>query len=498
MMRLFSRPNLNFMKYRYPAFAITAGLTVLGISLFLMRGQKALNVDFVGGTAYSGQLARPMEIGELRKLLDEGRQKDRLAVADVQEVVDPSGKAKNTYEIKYADGPPTIVTLANAPQGTTPEARLADVRARASILPDASIEQIFSGGNVGATSNLFTVRTTERERELVETSINRLFKDDQGNDLLVKNEVTKVEPQPGGDYVLTFKDPVSKSAIRTLLEREFQARMGDQYAAADVFDVTELGEATDGRYPQMKVRILKDANPGIQNLVAANQVADVIGKVASDFAQRPRPERLETFDGTLASETRSRALYAILASWVAILLYLWFRFGSWTFGLAAVLCLIHDLCFTLGAIALCHYLHDTWFGTVFRLQDFKIDLPAVAALLTLVGFSVNDTIVVFDRIKEVRGKNPLLTAQIINDSVNQTLSRTILASLTVFLVVGVLYWFGGEGVHLFAFVMVIGVIVGTFSSIYVASPLLLFFGEGRVRHHGHQPPAEPVAAVQPA
>jgi SecD/SecF fusion protein len=497
MMRLFSRPNINFMKLRYPMFVATAVLTVIGVSLFLLRGQRALNVDFIGGTAYSGRLDRPMEIGELRKLLDEHRQKGRLNVARVEEIVDPTGKAKNTYRITFADGQDTSVALANAPKGATPEDRARDVQDRASILPDASVEQIFSGGNVGAASNLFTIRTTERERELVEASINRLFKDDQGADLLVKNEVTNVEPQPAGDYVLTFKDPVSKSAIRTLLEREFQARMGDQYAAADVFDVTELGEGTDGRYPQMKVRILKDANPGIQNLVAANQVEDVIRAVARDFAQRPRPERLETFDGTLASETRSRALYAILASWVAILLYLWFRFGSWTFGLAAVLCLIHDLCFTLGAIALCHYLHDTWFGQVFRLQDFKIDLPAVAALLTLVGYSVNDTIVVFDRIKEVRGKNPLLTAQTINDSVNQTLSRTILASLTVFLVVGVLYWFGGEGVHLFAFVMVIGVIVGTYSSIYIASPLLLMFGEGKARHHGHQPAAVE-AAAQPA
>ena len=85
-----------------------------------------------------------------------------------------------------------------------------------------------------------------------------------------------------------------------------------------------------------------------------------------------------------------------------------------------------------------------------------------------------------DRIREVRGKNPKLTAQIINDSVNQTLSRTVLASLTVFLVVGVLYIAGGEGVHLFSFVMVIGVMVGTYSSIFVAAPLLLIFGEG---HH---------------
>ena len=94
------------------------------------------------------------------------------------------------------------------------------------------------------------------------------------------------------------------------------------------------------------------------------------------------------------------------------------------------------------------------------LEDFKIDLPAVAALLTLVGYSVNDTIVVFDRIREVRGKNPDLTPQMINDSVNQTLSRTVLASLTTWLVVFVLYVWGGPGVHLFAFVMVVGVIVG--------------------------------------
>ena len=170
-------------------------------------------------------------------------------------------------------------------------------------------------------------------------------------------------------------------------------------------------------------------------------------------------------------------MYAILLSWAAILLYLWFRFGNWTFGAAAVICLIHDLFFTLGIIAVCHYIHNWWPGFL-GIEDFKIDLTAVAALLTLVGYSVNDTIVVFDRIREVRGKNPDLTPQMINDSVNQTLSRTILSSLSVWLVVFVLYVWGGPGVHLFAFVMVVGVIVGTYSSIYIASPLLLLFGEG--------------------
>jgi SecD/SecF fusion protein len=173
------------------------------------------------------------------------------------------------------------------------------------------------------------------------------------------------------------------------------------------------------------------------------------------------------------------AMWAILASWAAMLVYLWFRFGNWTFGLAAVICLIHDLFFTLGAIAICYFLHGTWLGNLLLLDDFKIDLPSVAALLTLVGYSCSDTIVVFDRIREVRGKNPDLTPKMLNDSVNQTLSRTILSSLTVWLVVFVLYVIGGPGVHLFAFVMVVGVVVGTYSSIYIAAPLLLMFGEGK-------------------
>jgi SecD/SecF fusion protein len=224
----------------------------------------------------------------------------------------------------------------------------------------------------------------------------------------------------------------------------------------------------------MRVELTEPVNP-------PDKLATALQDTKREFAERPQPDRLENFDSELAAETQQRAMYAILASWGAILLYLWFRFGSWTFGLAAVMCLIHDLFFTLGVIAFCHYIHQSApaLASALMIQDFKINLAAVAALLTLVGYSVNDTIVVFDRIREVRGKNPELTPQMINDSVNQTLSRTLLTAFSVWLVVIVLYIWGGEGIHLFAFVMVTGVIVGTYSSIYIASPLLLIFGEGR-------------------
>jgi SecD/SecF fusion protein len=485
MMRLFSRPNINFMKIRYYMFALTATLTMAGLALFLIRGERGLNVDFVGGTVYGGRLANAVEIGDLRKLLSEKRQETRLKVIDAREIPDPSGKTKNTYELTYSDQQTAIISLANPPDGTTEEARKQNVIARASILPDWSVEQTFPGGATTNLSKQFTVRTTERERELVEAAIVRLFKSDDGTDLLDRNTITK-QSADGEDTVFEFEHSVSISTIKTLFERQFQARLGGDYNAADVFDVVGVDPEVDGRHKVLKLKILKEANEGIRLLLAGDELPSVIESAKKEFSSRPQPERLETFDGTLASETRGRALYAIFASWIAILLYLWFRFGNWTFGTAAVLCLVHDLSFTLGAIAMCHYIHDTWIGQLLGLKDFKIDLPSIAALLTLVGYSVNEIMVNFARIREIRGKSAGLDAQLINNSVNQTLSRTILTSTTVFLVSFVLYTFGGEGIHLFAFVMMMGVLISTYSSIYIASPLLLILGEGRVKGQAGQ------------
>jgi len=130
---------------------------------------------------------------------------------------------------------------------------------------------------------------------------------------------------------------------------------------------------------------------------------------------------------------------------------------------------------TLGAIAISVWLADL-FGFLL-MEEFKISLPVVAAFLTIIGYSLNDTIVVFDRIREVRGKSPNLTVEMINTSINQTLSRTLLTSFTTFIVVAILYALGGQGIHGFAYALVVGVIVGTYSSIFVASPVLLLMSD---------------------
>ena len=545
MMKLFGRPNFDFMKIRMPMFIATALLTLAGFVLFFfVRGEAGLNVDFTKGTAYGGRLkdgeARALsetsdgKLG-LLDLMSEKRQADRLKVTDVvwrrpvADLDDPNAQnqqAEYIYEITYDDGDgktsKATVTFANPPEGADEAAQRDDVIGRAKALPGLSVEQVFisTDPSYGSSkSRSFTVRTTEREPELVQIMLDRLLRDEKtGEQLMEATKATDVQVN-GSTANITLDKPASPNYLKNFVTRELKmVGRVPAVGGAPAVEITgiptegeteelrakRIEESRSGRYQRIRVDVSK--NTQFRDMRAAEDLSNKLGGLAGgmagaspaavndmnafessitsavkSFEARPLPDRLETFDPALAADTRNRALLAVGLSWLAILAYLWFRFGSWTFGLAAVVCLIHDLCFTLGCIAACHYLHDTTFGRLLGLQDFKIDLTAVAALLTLVGYSVSDTIVVFDRIKEVRGKNPGLTPQMINDSVNGTLSRTVLASLTVFLVVGVLYIFGGEGVHLFSFTMVIGVIVGTYSSIYIASPMLLIFGEGHGR-----------------
>jgi SecD/SecF fusion protein len=125
-------------------------------------------------------------------------------------------------------------------------------------------------------------------------------------------------------------------------------------------------------------------------------------------------------------------------------------------------------------LALSYWLAGIPFMDKLLVEPFKINLPIIAAFLTIIGYSINDTIVIFDRIREVRGKSPDLSVELVNMCINQTLSRTLLTSLTVFIVVLILYMFGGQGIHGFAFTLVVGTISGTYSTVYIATPVLIW------------------------
>jgi len=197
-------------------------------------------------------------------------------------------------------------------------------------------------------------------------------------------------------------------------------------------------------------------------------------RIAFAFAN-PDPFRgIEAIGPVVAGELRNKAVLAVLLSWVAIVIYIWFRFGEVKFGLAAVTALIHDVLVTLGAVGVADALSGTALGDALGLSDIKVNLTMIAAFLTLIGYSINDTIVVFDRIREnMGGAKRRVDAALVDLSVNQNLSRTLLTSLTTFLVLAVLYVRGGPVIHGFAFVMTFGVLVGTYSSIFIASPIIM-------------------------
>jgi len=168
--------------------------------------------------------------------------------------------------------------------------------------------------------------------------------------------------------------------------------------------------------------------------------------------------RVEMVGPKVGKDLTQKAMLAIVFSWIGMLIYIAWRF-EFRYAVGGILALVHDTVITIGAMSL---------------LNKEFDLTIVAALLTIIGYSINDTIVVFDRIRENARKNikqPL--GQVINDSINQTLSRTILMSFTVFLVLLALFFFGGAVIHDFSFALLVGVVVGTYSSIFVASPIVL-------------------------
>ncbi len=210
----------------------------------------------------------------------------------------------------------------------------------------------------------------------------------------------------------------------------------------------------------------------ISVVVPQAEAQQILDQMKIDLADTPVFPSSSKIGGKVAGDTRNLAIAALVASLFGIVGYIWIRFQRVVFGVAAVIALVHDILITLGAIAISAYVAKP-LGFLL-IEEFRISLPIVAAFLTIIGYSLNDTIVVFDRIREVRGKSPDLTSEMINTSINQTLSRTLLTSLTTLIVVAILYAIGGQGIHGFAFALVVGVLVGTYSSIFIASPALLW------------------------
>ena len=219
----------------------------------------------------------------------------------------------------------------------------------------------------------------------------------------------------------------------------------------------DLGDVSVKRFGQEGDFLVKFEKNSNKNEKFISELKTYIsGKIGSDINFR----RVESVGPKVSSELLKQGITAIALSLAAMLFYIWVRF-EWQFSLGSIIALFHDVIITLG---------------IFSILSLEVNLSIVAAVLTIVGYSMNDTVVIYDRIRENLLKySKINTNEIANISVNETLSRTVITSLTTLLALGSIFILGGEILKGFSFAMILGVIIGTYSSIFVASPVLNYF-----------------------
>ena len=230
------------------------------------------------------------------------------------------------------------------------------------------------------------------------------------------------------------------------------ARIADLRSDLSGLDLGEIELQEFGQETDILIRIEKQPGGETAQLRAVETVKEALGR---DIEYR----RVEFVGPKVGGELIEAGVTAVLLALAAMLVYIWFRF-EWQFGVGAVIALLHDVVLTIG---------------VFSLLGLEFNLSTVAAILTIAGYSINDTVVVYDRVREnLRKYKTLALDALLNLSINETLSRTVLTSVTTLLALLTLFFFGGQVIKGFSFAMIWGVVVGTYSSIWIAVPLLVY------------------------
>jgi SecD/SecF fusion protein len=443
------RPRIDWIGKAKYFFAFTGIVCVIGLALFTARWVQGrmLDIEFASGTAVQFELKEPMPIAQLRQIIDEKSRSSPEALPAPSVVT--VGNDEKTYE----------VITPNKDARAVRESILEALQGKLNITPEAKF----------ASSEVDFATALDRGTVVPIT--------DQTDQVAGLSPAALRAHVGGVAIVLKDLEPAMKAAdVRQRIEAirlQPQAGGADQqrYRAYDV-EVAPDGRSalvmsSDANFPY-------DANnPAIVDSWKQQLAAPVWDLTRAALTKPAELQKVNNFDPQVAGEASTNALIAMTLSILVIMAYIWLRFGNLRYGTATVVALLHDTLFTLAAIGIAHYVANTFIGDVLLIEPFRINLTMVAAILTVMGWSMNDTVVVFDRIRENRGKLGHLSRQVINDSINQTLSRTLLTGGTTIVTLFVMYVFGGPGIHGFTFALLVGILVGTYSSIAIASPILL-------------------------
>ncbi|MEP1086770.1 MAG: protein translocase subunit SecDF [Algoriphagus sp.] len=264
----------------------------------------------------------------------------------------------------------------------------------------------------------------------------------------------------GRSYIVAFDEPIAASELKSGLDREFDGSVEVKtYGANNTLKVTTsyLVNEDDA---ESNLEVESKVKEGIASVTGLTYTDDAEALTSGQFAITGSSK----VGATVADDIKASSAEAMIVALVAIFLYILLRFRKWQFSLASIIALIHDTLFVIAAFAIA-----SAFGAT-----FEIDQVFIAAVLTVIGYSINDTVIVFDRIREnIENRGTHKLVKVFNDAINQTLGRTLITSFTTLIVVIVLLIFGGEVLRGFSFALFIGILVGTYSSIYIATPIVV-------------------------
>jgi SecD/SecF fusion protein len=532
MWRWIGHTNIDFMGMAPYCIVASVLITVIAVGVSFVRGKSLFDIDFTGGVSVQVLFDKEHDTGAIREKLGSLPKAERLpdlAINGVQKEDERKGLRFdiNTSEMNgkkvaqklwqvfgselahnaVAASDPKVIVAAPPPQkehkpaaqkpaeqksimpkpaepkpaapSKTPPPKKAQ---SLSDLPSDALLALADDKTANGLAPMLLAQAAERPTPPKQSAPSPIA-NPAPTEGIVKEISHPTAPDPfvgGSQTQWKFQRPQTLADVKRLIEVSL-GEMKSSLQAVKLTPETVVFQLSspEPKYEEDAVKDKEYSTWDLKIMLAPEKVRELSAAMQRYLAATPIFPASTEIGAEVAGNTQMVAVYALVASWAGIILYLWVRFQGVAFGLAAVVALIHDVFVMLGGIAISIYVAD-YLGFLL-VKEFKINLPIVAAFLTIIGYSVNDTIVVFDRIREVRGKDPMLTRNMVNASTNQTLSRTLLTSLTVAIVVFVLYIWGGEALHGFAFALVIGVITGTYSSIYIAAPILLWL-VGKHKH----------------
>lgn len=474
-------PNVDWLRMRPMFFTVSAIVLILGFGLMFYQGKEMLDNEFRGGTAVTLEF-KPKAAGSTEHIT--------MTRQEVQDRVEQIA------------------------QEAAPDSKLRQ-------LLDAQVLPIDPAGD-GVTSSRFTVKTTVTDGNLILEALVNKFSDVMAREPALKfvgsdNQTfmeapvhrvvtadlgtnigkTLATPKNVGDSiggVAIVLDNITPPVPLSIL----QARLETARSNADFADTLGRKRSViilDGNSDAVKSAAVIVYDENLRVFDNEAQWAEQMGArewklVTGGLTQAQSPASVVIFSPAIAESFRAQAIVATSLSFLLISIYIWIRFKSLRFSMAALISLVHDVIIVVIFITICQVLYQfpasERFARSVGLLPFRIDLNMIAALLTIAGYSLNDTIVIMDRIRETKGKSAEADYDMINTAVNHTLSRTVITGGTTLFSCIALYIIGGEGMRPFAFALGTGLLVGTYSSVAIAAPLV--WSGKRRRADEPQPP----------